>query len=51
MTDRPALALINCSDSDLPPARPEEIAFARNLARARARAMMAGILNDSAPRK
>ena len=51
MTDRPALALINCSDSDLPPAKPEAIAFARNLAKAGARAMMAGILNDSAPRK
>lgn len=50
MTERPALALLDRSDPALPPARPEAIDFARHLARARVRAMMAERLNDSAPR-
>lgn len=50
MSQRPALALLDRSETDQRPALAEAIAFARHLARQDAKRMMARDSNDSAPR-
>ena len=51
MTDRPALAMLDRSDPNLPPARQEAVDLARYLARARVRAIMRESITDSASRE